>query len=142
MNEEDYICARYREAANKKRQLKILEETTCFSTEKIAEILTRHGYPVKVKPKIERHRAPRNPSQGKTQRQIAQENKAKRAAIRAEQNTKIKEMLEQGLPQTEIAVRVKLSPSAIFYRKMEIYEPEKYKEHLLYCCMRQKKAAK
>ncbi len=110
---------------------------------RVAEILNRHGYPVEIKPRAEKPRAPKAPDKREVAMEIARERMIEKAAKRAEENAAIKVMLERGLPQTEIAARMNLSASAVFYRKMEIYEPEKYQEHKRKCYEYQKeKAAK
>ena len=137
MSDEDYICIRYREAANKRAQLKILSQTTGLSVQEVVGVLTQRGYDVDMP--VEKPRAPREPGKKAIVREAARKRMLEEAAKHAEQNAKIKEMLEQGVPQTEIAVRSNLSPSAVFYRKMEIYEPERYEEHKRKCYEWQKK---
>ena len=137
MSDEDYICIRYREAADKREQLKILSQTTGLSVQEVAEVLAQRGYAVDMP--VKKPKKPREPSKKAIAREAARERMAQKAAKHAEQNARIKEMLEHGVPQTEIAVRMNLSPSAVYYRKMEIYEPERYEEHKKNCYEWQKK---
>lgn len=132
---ENQICEDYRRSG----RVSIAAQLNGIPNYIAAETLFRHGYPVKVKPRPPEKPSnePKPPTKKEIAKQQTKDNKAARAAQHAKENERIKELLDAGLSMPDVGLRTNLSSTAVFYRKMEIYEPEKYREHLRKCCERQ-----
>ena len=53
---DEEICSLYREAANKRSQIKIIAELNSTSIERIKKVLVAHGYDLKSSPPLDRKR--------------------------------------------------------------------------------------
>lgn len=126
--DENQICEDYRRSGD----VKIVAQLNDIPRKQAIEILRRHRY-------IAQPPSPRD--QYKTKKAESAARAKLRAAREAEQDQIIKVMVESGCSYSQIGAVVNLSSQAVYYRKLRMFDPEKYAEHKRKTYEKQKKTA-